>query len=73
MSAVEAVKKLSKEIAALEGRVKVDDDCMKHLYDLYDAIWIEACYDSDSQASQKFAEKLLPHIQALNDKLHFKR
>lgn len=73
MSAAEIVKKLSEEVAALEARIQVDDDCMNHLYKLYSYIWVEASYDPDSEASQKFAARLLPHIQALNEKLHFKK
>lgn len=53
-------------------QVKLTGDMAHHLYKLYEQIWLEACYDADSEDSQKFAQKLLPHIQALNDELKFK-
>lgn len=72
MSAAEAVQRLAKEVADLEARIQVDDECIEHLNKLYGLIWVEACYDPDSEESSKFAAKCLPHIRALNDKLKFK-
>ena len=43
------------------------------LYKLYCDIWCEACYDMTNEEYRKFALKLLPHIQRLNDILRFKR
>lgn len=64
---------VKEEIDLLAARITVDDETMKHLADLYSKIWIQAAYDPDNEYTEKLARELLPHIQAVNDKLHFKR
>ena len=59
------------ELDILAKEVLSDDD-KKHLNDLYANIWIQSSYDPDNDGVQKFAEKLLPSISALNDSLKFK-
>lgn len=46
---------------------------MSELNTLYGIIWTDACYDADSEATQKFSRRLLPHIQALNAIIGFKK
>lgn len=72
-NAINAVDYLRKELDALSARLQVDDECMQHLCALYEKIWPEACYDPMTKETEKFARDLLPHIQALNAKLKFKR
>ena len=57
----------------LKARIVVSDDAMRHLNQLYALIWTEACYDPDTEDTQKYAARLLPHIEALNKELKFKR
>ena len=66
---------LQQAIAALEERAKIalDDESVKHLCHLYDAINAEAWYDPASDDTKRFAEGLLPHIRALQDKLKFRK
>jgi len=51
----------------------LNDEVMGLLRDLYGKIWTEACYDPDNMQSEKYARRLLPGIQKLNELLHFKR
>lgn len=46
---------------------------MASLNALYGVIWTEACYDADTESTQKMCRRLLPHIQKLNEILRFKR
>lgn len=44
----------------------------KHLKELYEKIWCEACYDAHNDDTKNFAAKLLPHIRELNKILNFR-
>ncbi len=46
---------------------------MAALGQLYSLIWPEACYDPMTKETEAFARRCLPHIQALNEILHFKK
>jgi hypothetical protein len=46
---------------------------MKALCELYGQIWCEACYDATNEQMEKFARRLLPHIEAVNAILKFKK
>lgn len=45
---------------------------LAHLREIYSAVWTEANYDPYNADTEKFAKRLLPHIQALNEELKFK-
>lgn len=49
------------------------DEAMKLLHDLYSMIYIEAKYDPYSEETEKYANRLLPGIQRLNEILKFKK
>ena len=46
---------------------------MSCLNKLYSVIWTEACYDAETESTQKLCRKILPHIQKLNTILGFKK
>jgi hypothetical protein len=58
-------------IELLEERAVVDDNAVRHLSALFVTISGEARYDPENEATQRFAARLLPHIEALNAKFHF--
>jgi hypothetical protein len=68
-----AVNSLKLEIDALALRISVSDKSMRHLAEIYSIVWCEACYDAYNEHTKKFAERILPHIKALNDELKFER
>lgn len=70
MAMIEAIEALKREADALAARVTLSNEAMRHLHYLYQEIWCEA---ADSTGHEDFAMKLLPHIQALNRELKFKR
>lgn len=72
MNADELIEKLKTELDVLKARLTVDDDMMKHLYEIYHIAFC-GWYDPDNEAHEKIAKRIWPHISALNDKLHFKR
>lgn len=57
----------------VQEKVELEPDAHEALTKLYGLIWVEARYDPDNQSTQKFAERLLPHIQLLNKKWGFKK
>ena len=65
-------EEVAEKVAKLEARVVVDEDACRHLCALWNSIWAEVYYDPASESSQRFASYLLPHINALNEKLKFK-
>jgi hypothetical protein len=67
------IAEIKDQIDDLASRVTVSDESMAHLNHLYGLIWIESNYDPRNESTQKFAEKLLPHIKALNAELKFKK
>lgn len=46
---------------------------MRELSALYGDIWTEAVYDPFNEDTRRFAQRLLPMIQAANKILHFKK
>ena len=48
------------------------DEMAKHLREIYNLVWTEACYDPFNDSTKAMGQRLLPHITALNDELHFK-
>lgn len=46
---------------------------MSSLNSLYGVIWTEACYDADTESTQKLCRRLLPDIQKLNEILAFNK
>lgn len=66
-------EKLKQNIDELKARCKVSDEAMTNMSLLYSLIWTEACYDPMNESTERFAKKLLPHIQALNAEFRFKR
>ena len=65
-------EEIAEKAAKLEARVVVDDEAVYHLNALWNSIWAEVYYDPASESSRKFANHLLPHIDALNKKFKFK-
>jgi hypothetical protein len=65
-------EEIAEKAAKLEARTVFDDECIHHLSALWNSIWSEVYYDPASESSKRFAEHLMPHIEALNDKLKFK-
>jgi hypothetical protein len=51
----------------------ISDECLKDLYELYQMIHCEAFYDPYNAKTQEFAERLWPHIKAVNSELKFKK
>jgi hypothetical protein len=68
----EIIEDFKKELDTIKERIVVDDECMKHLYEIYSLAFV-TWYDPDSKAHAKWGQQLWPHIKALNDKLKFKR
>ena len=65
-------EEIAEKAAQLEARTVVDDEAIHHLNSLWRSIWAEVHYDPASESSRRFAEHLLPHIEALNAKFKFK-
>ena len=61
-----------KEFGFLCKAIEVKD-VMAHLNKLYGVIWTEACYDAETESTQKLCRTILPHIQELNTILRFKK
>ena len=65
-------EEIADKVAKLEARVVVDAEACRHLIDLWCCIQAEAWYDPASESSQRFAQRLKPHIDALPAKWKFK-
>ena len=65
-------EEIADKVAKLEARVVVDEEACRHLSALWHSIQAECCYDPASASSQRFAEYLKPHIDALNTKFKFR-
>lgn len=65
--------KISEQVAALEARVVVDDECVELLSAIKGRVWGEARCDPLNDSTQKFAAGLMPWIERLNEKLNFSR
>jgi hypothetical protein len=68
----EIADRVHREVAALEARQVLSADALYHLNALWCSIQAEVWYDPASESSQRFAQYLLPHIDALNKELKFK-
>jgi hypothetical protein len=51
----------------------VSDDGMKHLYDLYAFAFLDGYYDPTTIEHKIIAQKIHPHLKALNKELGFKK
>lgn len=72
MTELNGFKLIKEETTTTTIHVKMEEGELKnHLYELYKMIWLESCYDPDTEETRQFAKKLLPHIQALNKVLKF--
>ena len=58
-------------IELLETCAVVDDTDRLHLSTLFSVISAEARFDWENKTTQRFAARLLPHIEVLNAKFHF--
>jgi hypothetical protein len=65
-------EELSQKVAALEARVVVPTEALAHMNALWCSIQAEVWYDPASDATQRFAKHLQPHIEALNTIFKFK-
>lgn len=65
-------EEIADKVARLEARVVIDEEALGHLRALWNSIWAEVYYDPASKETKRFAEYLLPHIDALNKKFKFK-
>lgn len=65
--------KLSEQVAELEARVSVDADACRHLANLMNRVWGEACYDPQNDSTQAFAATLMDDLTALNLKWKFRK
>lgn len=55
-------------ISTLRARAEVDEEARGHLEEMMAIIWPECFYDPYSEATKRFADRLWPHIDALNKK-----
>lgn len=53
-------------------QIELDSEVAEALINLYQLIWCEAFYDFNTEDTQKFAQRIYPHIKRLNEILRFK-
>lgn len=61
-----------KETMTVTKTVELEQEARTELYALYQKIWCESSYNPSNEETRKFAQELLPHIQALNKLWRFK-
>lgn len=59
-------------IMAVERRTVISKEALEHLHEIYMLCGCE-WYDPDNAFTKAFADKIWPHIKALNEELKFKR
>jgi len=68
----EAIDKLRKEVSTLRSQRAVSEEALGHLRAIYKTAWNEGFFDPYNDKSYEAAQKIWPHIKALNDELRFK-
>lgn len=72
MTTEELFEELRNHIDTLNARTVVSDGLLAHFKEVYTLTFIQ-WYDSDNEATRKFANEIWPHLAAINDELKFRR
>ena len=72
-SVYDLMEQLKKQLFEIEARFAIDKDAMHHMREIYSIVYGFGVYDPDNAATAAQAQRLMPHIKALNAKWGFKR